>query len=402
METESTPPPQHAEPPRAPENFETKAAAFGRFYTSLIDTGLTPTAEDFTTRAQKLAASLPPTLQEFGNKSTDAITQGLSANHEKTAQHKGQETQYLLRVIMEQEGMDGERIKEVLEKSQQPGNVLFLEPTPGIPILQASHSFYDYLVDTGVVSKDSEATMSQYDDPKLPNCMILKRYEYQETLGLETTPAANHTVRHETSHLYWNLLRNANLVANSTEDSSEKRTACNLFRTEMAAYIIGGTLRYEDIEQFVYTDDDDILEQATEVRQLAEMGVSVATWRNTDHAGYIFAALQATSFPELKDMILKLTPDGEQLVKLHDKYAAWSRQHFPTRVTEKPKTLPFTPQQLEEYSYYVLSYRFHTLAQLKIHTSRMQQFARSIGVENADISQVYQIVASRISILKKP
>lgn len=400
-----TPPPsiqqKITEHVRPPEDLTNIATAYGNFYNALIDTGLTPQT-DFAQKAEQLIPNLPDSLQGIAKQQAQAITDGLTKNHALLKEHEGQEIPFILRLVMTKEGLEKSVIEEALEKAKQEGTMWYEEPTPGVPILHARHDFYDYLVTIGVLP-DSSAMLAQYQDKTIPKFMVVKRWQYQEAQELEKEAVENKSIRHETHHLYWNFLREKKLIPNNTEKDPQTQAGCNLFRNELMAYVITRTLRYEDIEHFVYTDDSTIQQRAQAVRRIAEMGVAQAVRHNTSPFKYLYAAIQGRSFDEIEALITQLTPHGNQLKALDAMYRFWTQSFPPSLLGFKGEKPTISKDALGDYLYYNLeSVRFFSLAQLKIRFTQIEQFGRKNRISTAGLAQAYQdVLAIRLPLPKE-
>ena len=214
------------------------ASETGKFYNSLLDTYLeTITPEEQKEKLEKLIESLPGPMKNLYGEGLKRFQEELEENHALLEQHRGNEVRYLLSAVMNSDGKGAEEIEQVL---QQADKAKFVEPSPGVAIIQAEKDFFALLKEHGIVHVEGHAVNFGSDNRGEPSFLMIQRMSLETGLDAESAQIQEHSsVRHEFHHFIWNFLqRRGDYLRETSETSPELAKAFLHFRNEFAAYII--------------------------------------------------------------------------------------------------------------------------------------------------------------------
>lgn len=385
-----------------PVGLETRpglAQATGQFYNAFLDVYLSKRKGD--AKSQQLEAAiaiLPQEARALYKKGIDNFEEELAQNHRLLEQNRGDEARYLLRCLMTAEAKSDEQVAEVLEHLT-PDAARYLEPTPGIAIIQVEHDLYDYLISVDIVSPNSHAIHFGSDNKGEPSFMILQRARLKKGLDEESeSPADDVTVRHEFHHFVWNFLQRAKFVRESKEATPELSKAFDKFRNELCAYLIDGrNLNEIDPLALVYTEDEEIQKIGNDAKYIAFICLELAKSHDIEPATFLYPAMTARSFQELKNnfalLALKEQPDATDLATVYK--LNWRNEALANNIAEllKIRSIKVSPKEMKEFARGVLeSDKLSKLADLHFEVDRLGQYAQHLGLTGFPVITIGQTV----------
>jgi len=199
----------------------------------------------------------------------------------------------------------------------------------GVFIIQAEKEFFKFLKDHGVVVSEAHA-IAFYESRFLPSFLIVQRLSLKKSFSdSQVSLASDSIVRHEFHHLIWDFLERSGATKRCSEKEAAASTAFNHLRSELIAYILENPWRLRTIEpEFLcYSKDKEILEKTQELRDIASLSIDIGGRLGVSPRAFIFAAMEATNYEELKDKFTALVPitsfDNEKMVKIL--FEAWNQ-----------------------------------------------------------------------------
>ncbi len=302
------------------------AAETGKFYNLLIDFYLeVKTPEEQQEQTGALIEGLPGPMKKLYGEGLGRFQEELTENHTLLEQHRGDEVRYLLGAVMASEGRSPEKMEQIF---QQIDKAKFIEPSPGVAIIQAEKDFFRLLKEHGIVHAEGHAVNFGSDNRGEPSFLMIQRLSLEKSMAEDNGQAkGNRSVRHEFHHFIWNFLqRRGDYLREVAESSPEQTKAFRHFRDEVAAYIIEGRgIGSVEPELLTYTEDGEILKMATDARDFATICIELARQKGVDPQNFLYASMSSRNFAELKDTFTTLTPlekvDQQSIAGL---YSAWS------------------------------------------------------------------------------
>ena len=335
------------------------AAITGKFYNSLLDIYLeAKTSEERQTQIASLLESLPKSMQKIYGAGLAKFQEELNENHALLEQHRGDEVRYLLRAVMPSEESK-EKIEEIeKEIFEQIDKAKFIEPSPGIAIIQAEKDFFRLLQKHGIVNHPDACAITFASHSRgEPSFLMIQRGPLGKSMAEDSGQAkTNRMVRHEVHHFIWNFLqRRGDFLREIKESTPELTEAFRYFRDEVAGYIIEGrSLRDVEPDLLVHTEDKEILKLATDARDFVVICVEVARQKGIDPQNFLYASMSSRNFAELKDEFATLTPlekmDQDSVAAL---YLTWASNSTATpKIVEllERKKLTVPANLVEEYA----------------------------------------------------
>ena len=330
------------------------AVETGKFYNALIDTYLeVKTPDEQQEQTNSLIESLPGPMKKLYGEGLGRFQEELRENHALLEQHRGDEVKYLLGAVMTSEGKSPEEMEEIFK---QVDKAKFIEPSPGVAIIQAEKDFFRLLKEHGVVHAEGHAVNFGSDNRGEPSFLVIQRLSLEKSMAEDNGQAkANRSVRHESHHFIWNFLqRRGDFLREVSESSPELTKAFRHFRDEVAAYTIEGRgVGGVEPELLTYTEDDEILKLASDARDFATICIEVAKQKGVDPQSFLYASMSSRNFAELKDGFAILTPlekiDQESVAAL---YTAWAGNYRAApKIVEllERKKLTIPANLIEEY-----------------------------------------------------
>ncbi len=302
----------------------------GEFYNGLIDAYLTvQTSEELQQAIDILINGLPESLKKNYQEGLNIFQEELRENHALLEQHRGDEVRYLLGAVLASKNKNPEEIEKIFKQIND--NAKFIEPAPGVAMIQVEKKFFQLLKEHDIVPGEGHAINFGSDNRGEPSFLIVQRLSLEKSMAEDTELAKrNNSVRHEFHHFIWNFLeRTDNYLRKVLESSPEQAKAFSYFRNEVAAYIIEGR-RVGSIEPefLTYTDDDEIVTIATDTRDFVTICIDVVQQLGIDSQIFLYASMSSRNFAELKDAFTLLTPlenvDQQSVAAL---YTTWSRNY---------------------------------------------------------------------------
>ncbi|MBI3620134.1 hypothetical protein HY214_03270 [Candidatus Roizmanbacteria bacterium] len=391
------------------------ASATGRFYNSLIDTYLTAqTPEERQIEIDKLVAGLPDPMQKLYREGLHKFQEELEENHTLLERHRGNEVRYLLEMVMTSEGRSAEEKEQILARCSQ---AAFSEPAPGVAVVQTEQDFFEFLKEHGLVLVEAGAVHFGGDNRSLPSFLIVKRMSLEKSFAEDGTQMkGDGFVRHEFHHFLWNFLeRRGDFLRKTAESSPTLTTAFSHFKDEVAAYIIdrGGP---GDIgaDILTYSDDEEILKTARDVRDLITVCIEIAKGKDVDPQEFLYASMSARSFAELKDGFVDLTPldkiDSGGVAAL---YSAWTGDNtfFGTYYKERPQVVELLRRKkltvpallIEEFGVkHIASAAITSMERIFSEIRYVKKFADVIGADSVNEEQLLEkAIRSRLPLPKE-
>lgn len=386
--------------PRASETTLQLASANGEFYNSLLDVYLSKGNGEVKTHQLETAVNrLPPHARSLYKKGIQSFEAELVENHALLGQHRGEEIQYLVSCVMRSEEKPAEEITEVLDHIT-PDKAKFVEPIPGVAIIQVEKDLYAYLQKAGIVPGEAHAVNYASSTRDEPSFMILQRLTLQKGLHEEeASPAQDSSVRHEFHHFVWNFLKRAKFIREPLEVPQERSNAFASFRDELSAYIIEGReLLYIDPYAMVYTDNRQIQEVANNVKLLAYVCIQLAKKLGVDRSIFLYPTMTSRSFRDLKDKFLELVPLEEQVdvSALDAIYSIWTnRRSLSSSIQEvlEEKNSKISPELIREIALQHLSSPgrksggdFYILGDFRSVAESMEEFSKAMEAEGVAVA----------------
>lgn len=394
---------QHQAEPEAPKpesegvvasSLEAKrkiAAETGKFYNSLIDSYLeVKTLEEQQEQTGALIEGLPGPMKKLYGEGLSRFQKELTENHTLLEQHRGDEVGYLLGATMAAKGKSTEEMGQIF---QQIDKAKFIEPSPGIAIIQVEKDFFRLLEEHGIVSAKSHySTIINYRGG--PSFLVIQRLSLEKSMAEDNEQAeVNRAMRHEIHHFIWNFLqRGGHYLRAVAESSPEQTKAFSNFRDEVAAYIIqdfvGGVGMIEP-ELLTYTENGEILKIATDARDFATFCVKVARQNGVDPQNFLYASMSSRNFAELKDTFATLTPlekiDQQSVAGL---YSAWEFAYMAApKVAEllERKGLAIPANLIEEYGLSrIVSDDTKSIGAIIFEVKQLKKFAGAVKIDAID------------------
>jgi hypothetical protein len=336
--------------PRASEVTLNLARANGEFYNALITTYLS--RGDVRAAEQQARAGLvllPGPIRPLYEKGLQGFNAELSSNHALFEQNRGAEVGYALRCVMESNKSPQEQITRVLSTITG-DKARFIEPVPGVAIIQVDHEIYYYLQQEKLVPVGAHAVHFGSDNSGEPSFMIVQRLNLEKGLDhQDQSPQDNVSARHEFHHFIWNFLQRAKFIRGVKEETPEMSKAFSFFRNELCAYIVENRpLTQINPSDMVYTQDQAIQAKALDAKSLSYVCLELAKVKGIDPATFLYPAMTSRSFDELKKKFLELTPlDGQiDAVSLDTLFSLWKNKNIEQNVLEvfKLKNAQISPE----------------------------------------------------------
>lgn len=349
-------------------------------------------------------------VQGFFREVPVRLSTALAKNHSLVVAHPGTEVEYLYNEVMDGADTPVNSRQRVLEAI--PGKTHFIEPTPGVAIVETEKDFFYLVQAEGVGHPESSAIAYLSDNPEQPTFAVVRRLALQQSLlGEGVSAFERSTARHEFHHLLWHFLQMGKAVPEVEETTPELTQAFRHFRDEIGAYILEERPFGEiDSEALVYTQDRTILQRAGQTNRLAWVAFDIGRRLGVEPDGFAFGALSARNFDEFTQNFLDLVPtEGVKPGKLiDDLYSIWSSR----RAYEQPVVdfihrdrINITPESVISFSNArIQNYQPEyggtaTLAGLIDASEHLRNFAGHLGVDLPDISNaVFATAQSRMSL----
>ncbi len=375
------------------------AAKTGEFYNALIDSYLeVKTSEEQRERTGALIESLPGPMKKLYDEGLRRFQEELMENHALLEQHRGDEVRYLLGAVMTSKGMSTEEMEQIF---QQINKAKFIEPSPGVAIIQVEKDFFRLLKEYGIVHTEAHAVNFGSDNRGEPSFLVIQRLSLERSMAEEKGQAkGNRFIRHEFHHFIWNFLQRRGDYLRKVVESSPKRTkAFRFFRDEIAAYIIEGrNIGSVEPELLVYTEDKKILRTATDARDFAAICIDVARRKGIGPQNFLYACMSSRNFAEFKNIFATLTPlekiDQQSIEAL---YSTWSSNYWAApKVTEllERKGLTIPANLIEEYGLsLVASPKITTMGEVFSELENLKRFAKAIKTGAIDEQGLVEKVA---------
>ena len=366
------------------------AAENGKFYNSIIDAYLeSKTPEEQKEQTAKLVETLPGPMRKLYGEGLSRFQEELAENHALLEQHRGEEVQYLLSAVMRSDGKNDQEIQQVLEHTDK---TRFVEPSPGVAVIQAERDFFRLLKEYGIVHTDGHAAHFGSDNRGEPSFMMVQRMSLETSLAEDTSQTKeNRSVIHEFHHFIWNFLeRRGDFLREVNENTPELSEAFRHFRNEIAAYIVEGRNPSSvETDLLAYTNDADISKMAADARDFSALCIEVAKQKGFDPQTFLYASMSSRNFAELKDGFTTLTPldkvDQESIAAL---YSAWSSNYrASTKVAEllERKKVTIPPNLVEEYGLgRMVSPNLTSMGGIFSELESLKRFANVVNIDSID------------------
>ncbi len=384
------------------------AAENGKFYNSLIDTYLeAKTPEEQQVQTAKLIEALPGPMKKLYEEGLNRFQEELTENHGLLEQHRGDEVRYLLSAVMQSQGKSAEEMEQIL---QQVDKARFIEPSPGVAIIQAEKDFFRLLKEHGVVLAEGHAVNFGSDNRGEPSFLMVQRMSLEKSLAEDNSQTKGHSlVRHELHHFIWNFLqRRGDFLREVAESSPELTKAFRYFRDEIAAYIIEGRgVGGIEPELLTYTEDSEILKLASDARDFATICIEVAKQKGVNPQTFLYASMSSRNFTELKDSFATLTPlekiDQESVAAL---YSAWAGNYRAApKVAEllERKKIVIPVNLVEEYGLSrMMSPDLTSMGRIFSELEEVKRFADAVKIESiGEESLIEKVARARLPLPKE-
>jgi len=387
---------------KLPESTLTIAQETGRFYHSLLDVYLSSgNKASKQGQTEHLLGDLPIHLQRLYKDGIEKLQKEFARNHTLIEAHRDHEVNYLLGRSMRKSGVEEEKIIEVLEKAT-PDKIRFIEFSPGVIFLQAEEDLYE-LIAREVGHKSAALTFKgrEADEPSFILIQRLSGEKYLDEKGASI--AEKRGLRHEFHHLIWNFLTRAGFVREAVEYHPGRNKAFAHFRSEVTAYIIEDEdLNTPDIFSLVYERrNKEIQVLADRTRVLLRTIIEVAKAKKIDHLVFLYPAMKARNFAEMRDNFISLLPlEGDvDLAVLQRLYFLWLEEKTGTDekivsesiielLKRKNAGVPLEMMEMlaseiihEEKTVWGNPYRPPVLGDLYRQSEPLGEFADSIGIK---------------------
>jgi len=368
----------------------------GKFYNSLIDTYLeAKTPEEQLEQTSHLIEELPNPMKKLYNKGLKVLQEELEKNYSLLEQHRGNEVRYLLSILLnrlslEEQEISAEQIKEILQHADM---AQFIEPSPGVAVIQASENFFGLLKKFGIFTDGTHAVCFNSNNPDEPSFLMFNNVSPEQNFTEDSSEMKKDSaIRHELHHFIWNFLQKRAFTRGVYEAPLESIQAFANFRHEVAAYIIGSlneTLGIQPPENLAHTKDDESLKLASDARDFAEICIEITEQKGVDKQSLLYAVMTSRDFDELKDNFAVLTPldkiDRESVVAL---YSAWSHnRHAPQKIAEflERKNLTVPASLIEEYGLSrMVSADITSMDDIYSESDDIKEFAGAVHVDSID------------------
>lgn len=359
------------------------AEASGKFYNSFLDAYLTNgLPENRNPQIAQLVEILPSHTRKLYGEGIKRYQAELVANHELLVPQRGKEVQYLLGAVLNSEGRPESEVSEILSRAT-PDKARFVEPSPGVAIIEAEKDFFGYLQEKGLIHADGGAVNFASDNRGEPSFMMVRRMSLEKSLTEEGTSASQKSsARHEFHHFVWNFLERSKFVREASDVTPGLAKAFKHFRDELSAYTIEGrALNTIEPELLAYTEDKDILQKARDVRNYAAICMKISKRLGVDPQTFLYASMTSRNFDELRTNFGNLTPlEGDANQEVVDAlYQEWSQnstleKQFKELLHQKGVTI--SPKTLSQYNHSRLSSPEHTrVRDLHYEVDRLNGFA---------------------------
>lgn len=366
------------------------AAETGKFYNSLIDVYLeVKTPEEQQEKIDQLINTLPAPMKKLYGEGLKRFQEELGENHKLLEQHRGNEVRYLLDTVMSSEGKSAKEMEQIF---QQIDKANFIEPSPGVAIIQVEKDFFRLLKEHGIVHAKGHAVNFGSGNRGKPSFLMIQRMSLEKSLAEDHSQAnGNGLVRHELHHFIWHFLqRRRDFLREVSESSPELTKAFRYFRDEVAAHIVEGRgVGMIEPELLTYTEDSEILKLASDARDFVTICIEVAKQKGIDPQIFLYACMSSRNFAELKDRFATLTPlekiDQESVAAL---YSAWSDNYRATpKVAEllERKELAIPANLIEEYGLNrIVSADITSMDGIFSEVENLRRFAGAVKIDAID------------------
>lgn len=369
------------------------ARANGELYNLLLDTFLTAGNQDAKKQqAYQLIEVMPSHARNLYREGMRRFYKELEANHALIAEHKGDEAKYLLGVGLRSDGKTEEsKIQEVLGQVT-PDKIRFIEPTPGVAILEAKENFFRYLQEQGLISDNSVGHYYLSNDREKPSFFIVPVLSWENSSEKGASFTRKLSIRHEFHHLIWNFLQRSKFVREPAEETPELTEAFSFFRDELGAYIaldayviVGRAIGTLEPESFVYTKDKEILKKATDAIGYIAACMEIAGRSDVKPATFLYAVMTSRNFAELKRKASELTPPPSlitDVATIGSLFMTWYHLKTPYRPSFiellKEKGINFSNEALKRtHPSSPISTAYEVLGELDI----FKEFLKALGQE---------------------
>jgi len=366
------------------------AAETGRFYNSLIDSyleGKTPKEQQKQTDA--LIKKLPGAMKKLYEEGLSRFQEELTNNHALLEQHRGDETRYLLGAVMTSKGLSSEEMEQIF---QQIDKTKYIEPSPGVAIIQVEKDFFRLLKEHGIVYAEGHAVNFGSDNRDEPSFLMIQRLSLEKSMAEDSGQAKdNRSVRHEFHHFIWNFLqRRGDFLREAAESTPELTKAFRYFRDEVAAYIVEGrNIGSVESELLTYTEDMEILKIAADARDFATICIEFARQKGVDPQNFLYASMSSRNFTELKNTFAALTPlEKVDLQSIAGLYSAWFNNYRAApKVAEllERKELKVPANLIEEFGLSrMVSANTHSMGKIFSELENLKRFAETVNINIID------------------
>ncbi len=384
-----------------------RAEEMGRFYNAWLDMYLearsehVPSAEGRVVERLKL---LPDSARVFFEKAIRRFNEELEENRRLIEIHRGQEVEYLFGALIT--SMQKE-VGELGAALKAQGRAVFLEPSPGVCIIQVDIDIFNLLKSHGLVHAEGGAVCFASDRRDEPSFLVVRRMSKEEGLTGDSERIKKHpAVRHEFHHFIWNFLkREKGLLRQVVEDSPEREKAFEVFRDEMMAYIIEERpLTSVDAEVLTYSEEEDILVLAEDVRDFVAVGMEFSRQKGIDPQAFLLAVISAKSFADIKDRSAMITPletiDEDSIEGLYNVWEKNKRTAIQIRELLDRKEVAVPAKRIEEYGERRMSAPSNaTVKEILMDLDRLKKFAQVVGVGAIDEQKIIdKVVRPRLRV----
>lgn len=363
----------------------------GRFYNSLIDTYLEATTlKERRKKINLLLEGLSTPLKKLYGEGLKKLEEELSADYSLLEQHRGDEILYLLGSVMASERRSPEEMEQIFQHIDK---AKYIEPSPGVAIIQVEQDFFSLLKDHGIVLEEAHAIAFRSNNPSDPSFLMIQRLSLDKNVLEDSEQAKkNQYVRHELHHVLWNFLeRRGDYLRNVAESSPERTAAFRFFRDEVAAYIISGRdIGSIDPDCLVYTQDKELLKIASDARDFVAICIDFGKKNNIHPQSFLYASMSSRNFTELKNNFTTLTPlekiDIQSVQELYDIYS--HRYGKASKIVEliERKGLAVSGKVIEEagLNYILSNQNIRSMGEVFSKIKNLKRFANEVTSDIID------------------
>ncbi len=366
----------------AESEVKTIARETGRAYNGFIDIYLEEGAADNKQeKINQLLESLPESMKKLYGKALATFNEELQLNNTILEKYRGAEAEGLLRAVMQYGGKTEEEMAEVFNNLH---HTKYVEPTKGVPIIEADNEFFNTLLQNGVAPEGGHAVHFAAD--RQDASFMLMRKSKPGTPEADSH-AKNKWTRHEFHHFIWNFLTRSGFLREPKDNNPQFNEAFEHFRDELVAYVIqeSGIQERDVAGALAYTTDKEIIKVATDTRNFVSLCIQLGRQKGMKWEHFVYPGMVSVNFEDVKEKYAAAVKVEKKLNRdtLETLYDFWLVNRDDKSLTDfiAQKQVEIPESHLQEMALQkLLSSDLATLGRLNDELGKIEKFATALQV----------------------